>query len=197
MTLWLFNVAWWRAVQLLSFQTLTGSIYCDINWTFPISDYQPAYLKLLQDSTLDSWLMLLKQTDYLLMPSSKQNHHSNQVQFHCDNLSILIDSLLQEQLDNLRWVVFYSILLYVITSMLCFPWHEKVYLCGALWWCFCSSVYFSMISLTWLIYIKSVWFLKILQLLLLAPFMWTKYASCNNRSTLLTSSHRSSLLISA
>ena len=87
MTLWLFNVAWWRAVQLLSFQTLTGSIYFDISWTFPILDYQPAYLKLLQDSTLDSWLMLLKQTDYLLMPSSKQNHHSNQVQFHCDNLS--------------------------------------------------------------------------------------------------------------
>ena len=54
---------------------------------------------------------------------------------------ILIDSLLQEQLDNLRWVVFYSILLYVITSMLCFPWHEKVYLCGALWWCFCSRVF--------------------------------------------------------
>ena len=43
MSLWLFNAARWRAVQLFSFQTLNVSKYCNIILTLPVSNYYLTY----------------------------------------------------------------------------------------------------------------------------------------------------------
>ena len=132
MSLFMFNAAQWRAVQLFTFQTLYGSTYCNITWTFPVSDCYLTFLKVLQDSTVYSMqMMFLHQTDYSISLSSKQIHHINQVQFPYD-ISLICDYLCAPRTAWQRLLVF-VLYNHVMCTCKCFPWDRVLFESLPLW----------------------------------------------------------------
>lgn len=119
---------------------MAGSIYCDISWKFPISNYQPTYW-----NSCKIRQAVVVGTSYLLTLSSKQSHQGNQIQFHCDNLSTF-DWLCA---PRTAWQ---------LQSGCFLQWHELLFKSLPLWSTLVmllqQSVYFSMIYLTWMLYIK-------------------------------------------
>ena len=106
MSLWLFNAARWRAVQLFSFQTLNLSKYYNIIQTLPVSNYYLTYWKIckIQLYVVCGWCWCNRLITLSHFPQNELAV-ATKYNFLMIILQLVIITQFKELLDNFCWVI--------------------------------------------------------------------------------------------